>query len=139
MEVFIPGLNSTIDIIEKRVIRERRYATVYCLLQAYDYNWKDRSCQRFLKSNLTEKFNNLLLFVTVEQNRPITIIILASSESQPVSNFAAKKTKLKQVAATLKEDANKLVDKASGVPLPATINKFGKDSRRSPEIILNFF
>ena len=44
MEVFIPGLNSTIDIIEKRVIRERRYVTVYCLLQAYDYNWKDRSC-----------------------------------------------------------------------------------------------
>ena len=70
-----------------------------------------------MKSNLTEKFNNLLLFVTVEQNRPITIIILASSESQPVSNFAAKKINLKQVAATLKEDANKLVDKASACAL----------------------
>ena len=52
-------------------------------------NRKDRSCQRLFKSKLTEKYDNPLLLVTVEQNRPIIIISLASSEGQPVSNFVA--------------------------------------------------
>ena len=102
------------------------------MLQEYGYDWKVSSCQRFLKSKLTEKYDTLLLFVTLEQNRP-TIISIPSLESQPVSNLAA----LKQVAAILK-DANTFVEKTSEVSWPLTINKLGKDSKRPPEIILNF-
>ena len=35
--------------------------------------------------------------------------------------------------------ANALVEKTSVVSWPPTINKLGKDSRRPPEIILNFY
>ena len=55
-----------------------------------------RSCQRLLKSKLTEKYDNSWLFVTVERSRPITIISLASLESHQVSNFVDKAILLKQ-------------------------------------------
>ena len=105
MENFILGLNSAIYIIELGVILERRYVLVFYLLQAYDYDRKYRSCQRVFKSKLTEKYDNILLFVTVEQNRPIIIIGLTSLGSQLVSNFVDKKIILIQVAVILEEDA----------------------------------
>ena len=37
MKDFTPGLNSAIDIIEKGVIFERLYVSVYYLLQGYGY------------------------------------------------------------------------------------------------------
>ena len=54
--------------------------------------------------------------MTVELNRPIIIISLASLESQSVSSFVNKTIILKQAAAILKEDANIFVQKTSGVP-----------------------
>ena len=89
MENFILGLNSAIYITELGVILERRYVLVFYLLQAYDYDRKYRSCQRVFKSKLTEKYDNILLFVTVEQNRPIIIIGLTSLGSQLVSNLVS--------------------------------------------------
>ena len=91
------------------------YVSVYRLLQTYGYDRKDSSWQRFLKSNLTEKYDNPLLFVTVEQNRPIIIICAASLESQPVSNFVDKIIILNQGPAILKEDRNTFVEETSGV------------------------
>ena len=78
-------------------------------------NRKYRSCQRFLKSKLTKKYDNPLLFVTVEQNRSIIIINLACSESQPVSNSVDQTIILNQAAAILREDVNTFVEKTSGV------------------------
>ena len=86
----MPGLNSAIDIIQQGVILERCHVPVYYLFGAYRYDRKDRSYQRFLKSMPTENYDNPLLFATVEQNRPITIISPASLERQPVSNFVDK-------------------------------------------------
>ena len=123
MEDFTSGLNSAIDIIEQGVIFERRYETVCYLLQAYGYDPKDRSCQRLLKSKLTIKYDNPLLFVTVERNRLIIIISLASLESLSVSNSLDKSIILKQAAAFLKECSNTFVEKISGVSWPTTINK----------------
>ena len=65
MENFAPDLNSAIDTIEQGVILERRYVSVHYLLRAYD-DWKGKNCQRFFRSKLTEKYDNPLLFVTVE-------------------------------------------------------------------------
>ena len=79
-------------------------------------NRKHRSCPRFLKFKLTEKYDNPLLFATVEQNRLIMIISLASSESQPVSNFVDKTIIIKQIETNLKEDGNILFKKTSGMP-----------------------
>ena len=107
MEAFTPGLNSAIDIIEQGVVLERWYAPVYYLLLPCGYNKQDRSCKRFLKSKITEKYDCPLFSVIVKQNRPIIIVSLASLESQPVSN---KTIILKQAAAILKEDANTFVD-----------------------------
>ena len=125
MEDFTSGLNSAIDIIEQEVIFERLYETVCYLLQAYGYYPNDRSCQRLLKSKLTKKYDNPLLFVTVERNIPIIIISLASLESLSVSNSVDKSILLKQAAAILKEGSNTFVEKISGVSWPATINKLG--------------
>ena len=97
MEDFTPGLNSAIDITGQGVILERLYVPVYYFLQAYGYDQKDKSCQRFLKSKLTEKYGNALLFVTVDQNRSIIVISLASVENQPVSNFVDKTNILKKL------------------------------------------
>ena len=96
MEDFTRGLNSAIDIIEQGVTFELRYVPACYLLQAYGYDRKDKSCQRLLKSKLTEKYDNSWLFVTVERSRPITIISLASLESHQVSNFVDKAILLKQ-------------------------------------------
>ena len=99
-----------------------------------------RDCQRFMKSKLTEKYDKPLLFATVEQNRPIIIIIsIASLECQPVLEFLEKTVALKQVAAILKEDRSKFVKRHQSVSWPQTINKLGKDSRRPPEIIQDFY
>ena len=91
-----------------------------------------------MKSKLTEKYDNPLLFAAVEQNRPIIIISLASLESRPVLNFVDKAIILKQTAAILKEDANTFVEKTSDVSWPPTIDKLSKYSRRPYEIILKF-
>ena len=64
---------------------------------------------------------------------------LSSFESQPVSNFVDKTIILKQAAAILKKDANTFFEEISGVSRPPAINKLGKDSKRPPEIILNFY
>ena len=66
-------INSAIDIVELGVILELRYVPVYYIIS---YDLKGRSCERFLKSKLTEKYENPLLFLTVEQNRLIIIISL---------------------------------------------------------------
>ena len=55
MEDFTPSLNSAIDTIELGDFLVRRYVRVYYLLQAYGYDWKERSYQRFLKPKLTKK------------------------------------------------------------------------------------
>ena len=90
MKDLMSGLNSAIDIIQQGVVLERCHVPVYYLFGAYRYDRKDRSYQRFLKSMPTENYDNPLLFATVEQNRPITIISPASLERQPVSNFVDK-------------------------------------------------
>ena len=90
-----------------------------------------------MKSKLTEKYGNALLFVTVDQNRSIIVISLASVENQPVSNFVDKTNILKQAAAILKEDANIFVEKTD-VPWQPTINLLDKDSRLF-EITVNFY
>ena len=75
-----------------------------------------RDCQRFMKSKLTEKYDKPLLFATVEQNRPIIIIIsIASLGCQPVLNFVEKTVVLKQFAAILKEDRSKFVKRHQSV------------------------
>lgn len=71
--------------------------------------------QRVFKSKLTEKYDNLLL-VTVEQNRPILMINLASLERQLVSTFVDKTIIIIQVAAILKEDADIFVEKDQMCP-----------------------
>ena len=110
MEAFTSGLNSAIDIIEQEVVLERWYAPVYYLLLPCGYDKQDRSCKRFLKSKITEKYDCPLFSVIAKQNRPIIIVSLASLESPPVSNFVDKTIILKQAAAILKEDANTFVD-----------------------------
>ena len=92
MEDFTPDLNSATDIIEQGGILEHCYVSTYFLLQRYGYDSENRSCQRFLKSKLTEIYDNPFLFVTVEQNMQIIIISLVSLESQPASNFVGKES-----------------------------------------------
>ena len=82
--------NSAIYITEQGVILERCYVSVDYLLQAYDYDRKDSSYERFLKSKLTKTYDNPLLFVIVKQNRPIITFSLASLGCQSVSNFVDK-------------------------------------------------
>ena len=100
---FTPGLNSAIGSIEEGVFLERRYVTFYYVLQTHGYDQNDKSCWRFFKSKLTETYDNLLLFETVEQSRPIIIISLSSIGSQLVSNFVENFIILKQFAAISKK------------------------------------
>ena len=105
--------------------------------------FKDRSCQRLLKSKLTEKHNNPLLLVTVEQDGGIKIFSLVSLESQPVSNFVDETIILKQAAVVSTEYVNIFVEKKSGVYWQPTINKLRNDSRRSnrdfSEVLLIYY
>ena len=54
--------------------------------------------------------------MTVEQNRPILMINLASLERQLVSTFVDKTIIIIQVAAILKEDADIFVEKDQMCP-----------------------
>ena len=109
---------------------------VYYFLQTYGYDWKDRSCQRLLKSKLSEKYDNSLLFVTAKQNRSIIINNLASLENQLVWSFVAKTIILKKAAAILKGDENTFIEWTLDVSWPPIFNKLGKDSSRPSEILL---
>ena len=78
MEHFAPYLNSVTDIIEQGVILEHRCVLIDNLVHVYGYDRKDRNCRRFLKYKLTEKYDNQLLYETVELNGLVMIISWAS-------------------------------------------------------------
>ena len=140
IQEFTPDLNSIIDIIEQGVINEHLCVPIDISMQVYGYDQNNRNYQRFLKSKLTKKYSKQLLFVTVEQNKPVMIIIRASLERQLVPNvFFDKTIILKKPAVILQEKVTTFVEKAPDVYWPPTVDKLSKDSRKLSENILNFY
>ena len=111
------------------------------IVSAYGINEGDKQQRYRLKQRLLNEYKEQLLFISYEKHSPQLVISKDCLEKQNLTNIleTSRCNTVKRAAAILREDVTNVINEASTLPWPPTIESLKSDDRNPPATLALFY